>query len=83
MFSSPAFDQLIDAANAEENPARQLEIIKQANAVLYDEAPVWFFNYNKAVLAFQPWVHGLQANATEITHQYPEDIWVDASAPKR
>ena len=83
MFSSPAYDKLIDAANAEENAAKQLEIIKQANAVLYDEAPVWFFNYNKAVLAFQPWIHGLQANATEITHQYPEDIWADANAPKR
>ena len=31
--------------------------------MLYDEAPVWFFNYNKAVMAYQPWVHGLQANA--------------------
>ena len=45
--------------------------------MLYDEAPVWFFNYNKAVLAYQPWIHGLQANPTEITHQYTEDIWVD------
>ena len=34
---------------------------------------MWFFNYNKAVLAYQPWLHGLQANPTEITHQYPED----------
>ena len=31
---------------------------------------MWFFNYNKAVMAYQPWVHGLQANATELTHQY-------------
>ena len=38
---------------------------------------MWFFNYNKAVLAYQPWIHGLQANPTEITHQYAEDIWVD------
>ena len=51
--------------------------------LLYDEAPVWFFNYNKAVMAYQPWLHGLQANPTEITHQYPEDIWVDATSPAK
>jgi len=42
---------------------------------------VWFFNYNKAVMAYQPWVHGLQANATELAHQYPEDIWIDERSP--
>jgi len=44
---------------------------------------VWFFNYNKAVMAYQPWVHGLQANPTEITHQYPEDVWVDSRSPAK
>ena len=57
--------------------AKRGTLLKQANNLLYEDAPVWFFNYNKAVLAYQPWVHGLQANPTEITHQYPEDIWVD------
>ena len=33
-------------------------------------------------MAYQPWIHGLQANPTEITHQYPEDIWVDAEVPR-
>ena len=40
---------------------------------------MWFFNYNKAVMAYQPWIKGLQPNATELAIQYPEDIWVDAS----
>ena len=55
--------------------------LAQANAILYEEAPVWFFNYNKAVMAYQPWVHGLQANATELAHQYVEDIWIDERSP--
>ena len=55
--------------------------MKQANAMLYEEAPVWFFNYNKAVMAYQPWVHGLQPNANELTHQYGEDLWVDENSP--
>ena len=45
------------------------DLLRQANNLIYDEAPIWFFNYNKAVLAYQPWIHGLQANPSEITHQ--------------
>jgi peptide/nickel transport system substrate-binding protein len=29
----------------------------------------------------QPWLKGIQLNATELTHQNVEDIWVDASSP--
>ena len=65
------------------DPAKRNDLLRQANNLIYDEAPVWFFNYNKAVLAYQPWIHGLQANPTEITHQYPEDIWVDAKSPAK
>ena len=65
------------------DPAKRNDLLRQANNLIYDEAPVWFFNYNKAVLAYQPWIHGLQANPTEITHQYPEDIWVDATSPAK
>ena len=71
-----------DAA-ASIDPAKRNDLLRQANNLIYDEAPIWFFNYNKAVLAYQPWIHGLQANPTEITHQYPEDIWVDAKSPAK
>ena len=80
-FKNPAYDKVLDAANAESDPAKQVTLMRQANAILREEAPVWFFNYNKAVMAYQPWVHGMQANPTELAHQYPEDIWVDASSP--
>jgi peptide/nickel transport system substrate-binding protein len=82
-FNNAEFDTLLDSAAQEGDMAKRDEILKKANNLLYDEAPVWFFNYNKAVLAFQPWVHGLQPNPTEITHQYPENIWVDASSPAK
>jgi len=82
-FNNPAFDKLLDDAAASLDPAKRNDLLRQANNLLYDEAPVWFFNYNKAVLAYQPWIHGLQANPTEITHQYVEDIWVDAKSPAK
>ena len=80
-FNNPAFDKLLDDASQEGDMAKRNDLLRQANNLLYEEAPVWFFNYNKAVLAHQPWIHGLQANPTEITHQYPEDIWVDDKSP--
>ncbi|CAN5871201.1 ABC transporter substrate-binding protein [soil metagenome] len=82
-YSNPAFDKLYDDAAASLDPAKRVDLLRQANNLLYEDAPVWFFNYNKAVLAYQPWIHGLQANPTEITHQYPEDIWVDAKSPAK
>jgi peptide/nickel transport system substrate-binding protein len=82
-FNSPAYDKLLDDAAQEGDTGRRNDLLKQANNLLFDEAPVWFFNYNKAVLAYQPWIHGLQANPTEITHQYPEDIWVDSRSPAK
>jgi peptide/nickel transport system substrate-binding protein len=82
-FSNPEFDKLLDAAAQEGDTGKRNDLLKQANNLLFDEAPVWFFNYNKAVLAYQPWIHGLQANPTEITHQYPEDIWVDTRSPAK
>lgn len=80
-FNNPQYDKLLDDASQEGDAAKRDDLLKKANNLLYDEAPVWFFNYNKAVLAHQPWIHGLQANPTEITHQYPEDVWVDATSP--
>ena len=82
-FKNAEFDKLLDDAAQEGDMAKRAGLLKKANNLLFEEAPVWFFNYNKAVLAFQPWVHGLQPNPTEITHQYLEDVWVDARSPAK
>ncbi|MBL8698047.1 MAG: ABC transporter substrate-binding protein [Alphaproteobacteria bacterium] len=80
-FNNPAYDALFEKAAQTGDEAARNDILRQANALLYEEAPVWFFNYNKAVMAYQPWLHGLQANATELTFQYGEDLWVDEKSP--
>jgi peptide/nickel transport system substrate-binding protein len=82
-FKNPAYDKLVDEAAAATDAATRTAKLTAANAIFYEEAPVWFFNYNKAVMAYQPWVKGLQKNATELTHQYPEDMWVEASSPAK
>ena len=51
--------------------------MKQANNVLFDDPPAWFFNYNKAVLAYHPWVKGLKPVAIELMFQDMTEVWVD------
>lgn len=80
-YSNPEFDKLYEAARDERDPAKQTDLLRQANNLVQDDAPVWFFNYNKAVMAYQPWVHGLAPNANELALQPYEDIWIDDSAP--
>ncbi len=82
-FNDPAYDKLIDEAKQAVDPAKRNDLLRQANNLLFEAAPVWFFNYNKAVMAYQPWIHGLQANATELAHQYVEDVWIDERSPAK
>jgi peptide/nickel transport system substrate-binding protein len=82
-FANPQVDKMLDEAGATDDEAKKLDLLKKANALIQDEAPMWFFNYNKAVLAYQPWVHGLQPNATELAWQYYDEIWVDETSPAK
>ncbi|MEH6773580.1 MAG: ABC transporter substrate-binding protein [Cereibacter changlensis] len=80
-YASPEFDVLYEQAQQERDPAKQIDLLRQANNIVQDDAPVWFFNYNKAVMAYQPWVHGLVPNATELALQPYDEIWIDETAP--
>lgn len=82
-FKNAEFDKIIDDAGQADDTAKRTQLLQKANALLYDEAPVWFFNYNKAVMAVQPWLHGVQLNATELTHQNVEDLWIDETSPAK
>jgi len=31
----------------------------------------------------QPWLHGIQKNPTELTHQNTEELWVDDTSPAK
>jgi len=82
-FKNADFDKLIDEAGQIDDSSKRIQLLQKANALLYEEAPVWFFNYNKAVMAVQPWLRGIQKNATELTHQNVEELWVDETSPAK
>jgi peptide/nickel transport system substrate-binding protein len=81
-FSNPEYDALVKQAAATSDPDKRVELIQKADAVFVEEAPIWFFNYNKAVMAFQPWVHGVKPVGVEMMYQDPVDFWIDESSPR-
>ena len=81
-YNSPEFDKLLDAARKERDTAKRNEILKKADALFKEDAPVWFFNYNKAVIAHQPWVHGIKPVAIEMMYQDLTDLWIDDTSPR-
>jgi peptide/nickel transport system substrate-binding protein len=82
-FKNAEVDKLLDEAGATDDAAKRLANLKKVNAIIQDEAPIWFFNYNKAVMAYQPWVRGLQANSTELAYQDYEKVWIDETSPAK
>ncbi|HWT82356.1 MAG TPA: ABC transporter substrate-binding protein, partial [Candidatus Methylomirabilis sp.] len=81
-YNNPEFDKLIATARNERNPGKRNEVLRKADALFKDDAPVWFFNYNKAVIAHQPWVHGIKPVAIEMMFQDLTDLWIDDTSPR-
>lgn len=82
-FKDPVYDAMLDEAAAETDPAKRIELLKKADGYIFEKAPVWFNNYNKAVLATQPWIHGVDANVTEAAIIEVDSLWLDENAPGR
>ena len=82
-FKDPAFDAMLDEAASTSDPAKRRDLIKAADGYIFEKAPVWFNNYNKAVIATQPWVHGVDANVTEAAIIEVDSVWLDENAPGR
>jgi peptide/nickel transport system substrate-binding protein len=81
-YSNPEFDKLLDAAAQIRDVSKRIELLRKADAIFREDAPVWFFNYNKAVVAHQPWVHGIQSVAIEMMYQNMADVWIEDSSPR-
>lgn len=81
-YSNSDFDALLDEARREMNEAKRIALLRKADKILFEDAPMWFFAYNGAALAYQPWVHGLQPVPVEMMYQDLADVWVDESSPR-
>lgn len=57
-FSDPELDRLIEAAQAEPDPARRMELYRAARDRAVEAAPWVFFWHKKDFVVRQPWVDG-------------------------
>ena len=81
-YSNPQYDHFLDMARATMDPVERVNYVKAADAVLHEDAPIWFFNYNKAIIAYQPWVHGIEPVATEMMFQDFTNLWIEETSPR-
>lgn len=81
-YNNPEFVELLNKASKESDNAKKIELLQQADGVFLEDAALWFFNYNKAIIAKQPWVHGIKPVAVEHMYQDFTDIWVEESSPR-
>lgn len=81
-YNNPEYDAILDKALVEMDPGKKLKLLQQAHQMFVDDAPVWFFNYNKAIIAGQKWTHGFRPEPIEHMYQNMEHVWVDASSPR-
>jgi peptide/nickel transport system substrate-binding protein len=81
-YNNPEFDKYIDMAEATRDQTEMIKDIQKAEEIFVEDAPIWFFNYNKAILAHQPWVHGLAPVAPEMMFQDMTGVWVDETSPR-
>ena len=81
-YKNADFDALLDQAAKERDPAKKMALLAKADGVLLEDPPIWFYNYNKAVMAHHPWVHGLKPVAVEMMYQDMTDVWVDDQSPR-
>ncbi len=82
-YSNPEFDEYIEKALETVDFEERMGYVREAEKILVDDAPVWFFNYNRAVAIHHPWVHGLVENPKEMVYQPFKDVWVDETSPRK
>lgn len=82
-YNNPEFDRLIDEASREINDELRLDLVRQAERAMVEDAPMFFYNYNMNALAHQGWVHGLVPCPVEHFWQPYWQVWVDEGSPRR
>lgn len=81
-YNNPAYDEALDMAAKAQTADEKLVSLKKANALMLEDAPMWFFNYNKAIIAYQPWVKGIKPVAIEMMFQDFTNLRIDESSPR-
>lgn len=81
-YSNPAVDALLDLAAETTDDEKRIGLIQGAEIIIVNDAPIFFNNYPKGTMAYQPWVHGIQPSPVDLFYQDYELVWVDETSPR-
>ena len=82
-FKNAEFDKLLDQAGQTDDTAKRNQLLQKADAHPLRGGAGVVLQLQQGRDGLSAVDQGLQANATELTHQYPEYIWVDATSPAK
>jgi ABC-type transport system substrate-binding protein len=57
-YSNPQVNKLLNAAQSELNPSKRLEMYRQAEKIIVQDAPLVFLHHTERYVVHQPWVRG-------------------------
>lgn len=74
-YENEEFDKLYQAALREVDESKRIELFRQAEAVVMDDAPWLFLFYSNIYRLNQPWLMGAEENAMEL--RFFEQYWLN------
>jgi peptide/nickel transport system substrate-binding protein/oligopeptide transport system substrate-binding protein len=78
-YSNPAVDHLLEQARSEGAYLKRIELYRQAEKLIMEDAPVVNLMYYTGEHLFQPYVQGIELNALGGQYMPMKKIWLDAT----
>jgi oligopeptide transport system substrate-binding protein len=75
-YHNPRVDQLLDQARAEQNYLKRVELYREVERLVMDDAPVIPLNYYSYERLFQPYVQSIEVNALGDPYIPMRKIWL-------
>ncbi len=77
-YWSDELDDLLNRARRTSDEDEMVELVREAEAKIVRDAPIWFFHYNKAITMHADEVHGLKPVPIDMALQ---DLWSVTKEP--
>jgi peptide/nickel transport system substrate-binding protein/oligopeptide transport system substrate-binding protein len=78
-YNNPKVDRLLEQARSEGDYLKRIELYRQAEAMIMEDAPVVNLVYYTFTALFQPYVQGIELNALGEPYIPMKKIWLDAT----
>jgi ABC-type transport system substrate-binding protein len=82
-YASAELDKLLEEAGAEKSATRRNELLRRAEAVLFEDLPAFPVTMNEQRLAVQPYVRGVRVPPLGFAYLDTREIWLDKKESPR